>query len=116
MKIVRLEEVPSVPVSMEGAEGVCRQLPLSKEDGAPTFSFRVFTVAPGGQTPFHEHGWEHMNYVIAGRGALVDAHGEERKIQNGDFALVLPGEKHCYRNTADDTDLVLLCAVPVEHE
>ena len=66
MKVVRLGEVEKVPVRIEGAERVVKQMPISSADGAPTFSFRVFTVGVGGQTPYHSHEAEHVNYVIAG--------------------------------------------------
>jgi len=101
---------------MEGAKAVCKQVPISGDDGSPVFSFRVFTVAPGGHTPFHSHASEHLNYVIEGAGCLVEEDGTERKIGTGDFALVLPHEKHQYRNTSPAGSLVLLCAVPKEFE
>jgi quercetin dioxygenase-like cupin family protein len=101
---------------MEGAEEVFKQLPVSKADGSPTFSFRVFTIRPGGHTPFHEHDSEHVNYVIEGRGAIVNQDGEETDFQKGDFALILPGEKHQYRNKSKTQDFVMICAVPREYE
>ena len=116
MKIHRLEDVPTHAMTMEGAKNVSKQVPISKDDGAPHFSFRVFTVAPEGHTPFHQHAWEHLNYIIAGEGTLVLDQGEEQPIRQGDFILVDPNEKHCYRNLSTDTPLVLICAVPAEHE
>ena len=93
-----------------------KQLVISAGDGAPTFSVRVFTVAPGGHTPLHAHASEHVNYVISGQGVLVDGEGKERAIQEGDFALVLPEETHQYRNVSAQEDLVLICAVPTAYE
>ena len=46
---------------MEGAAGAWKQLPLGSQDGAPVYSYRVFTVEPGGHTPYHQHPYEHMN-------------------------------------------------------
>ena len=34
----------------------------------------------------------------------------------GDFALVLPHEKHQYRNTSPDRAFRMICAVPKEYE
>ena len=115
MKVISLNTVQKVPVDMPGAEGAFKQLPIGSADGAPTFSMRVFTVQPGGHTPFHTHEAEHVNYVIAGEGELVSESGAT-PIRGGDFALVLPGEKHQYRNTSADCDLVLICAVPKAFE
>ena len=114
MLITRLQEVEKTVPEMEGAKGVIKQVPLSKKDGVPTFSFRVFTIEPEGHTPFHQHPFEHMNYVIRGSGTLVAA-DREHKLSEGDFALVLPGEKHQFKNTGD-ADLIVICAVPKEYE
>lgn len=101
---------------MEGAKDVWKQVPLSKGDGAPMFSFRVFTIMPGGHTPYHTHPFEHLNYVIDGQGAAVTAEGEERPLKKGDFVLVLPDEKHQYKNTSGQEPMVMICAVPIDYE
>ncbi|MFO7765305.1 MAG: cupin domain-containing protein [Pelovirga sp.] len=116
MKVVSLDQVPQMAMAMEGAHLVSKQVPVGKEDGAPTFSFRVFTIAPGGHTPYHVHASEHLNYVIAGQGAVVNEAGEQRPIKAGDFALVLPNEKHQYRNASTTDDFKMICAVPGAYE
>jgi DNA mismatch repair protein MutS2 len=40
----------------------------------------VFTIEPGGHTPFHRHSFEHLNYVIEGTGAVVAEDGREHAI------------------------------------
>jgi quercetin dioxygenase-like cupin family protein len=49
---------------MEGAKGVYKQVTIAKADGIPTFLSRVFTIEPGGHTPFHNHLFEHLKYII----------------------------------------------------
>lgn len=115
MHVARSNQVEKTVARMEGAKGVHKQMPLSRKDGVPSFSFRVFTIEPGGHTPFHRHQFEHMNYVISGEGALV-AEGREFEVREGDFALILPGEQHQYRNRSHDQNLVIICAVPKEYE
>ncbi len=115
MYITDLSKVEKIIPRMEGAKNIYKQVPLSKNDGAPAFSFRVFTIEPGGNTPFHEHPFEHMNYVIKGTGLLVTQNGEHH-VKEGDFALVLPGEKHQYKNASENDDFVMICAVPKEYE
>ena len=68
------------------------------------FSIRLF-----GQFMFH------MNYVIDGKGALVNEAGEETPLKAGDFALVDPSEKHQYRNKGDKP-YKMICGVPKEFE
>ncbi len=116
MKITNLSNVEKKPVEMEYAANVIKQVPLSKNDGAPHFSFRVFTIGPSGYTPHHAHVSEHLTYVIEGRGVIVTEGGEERPVEKGDFAMILPNEKHQFKNVSAEDALVLLCAVPVEFE
>ncbi len=114
MKITDLNSCPRVPVVMEGAWGAERQVPVGRSDGAPGFSARVFTIAPGGNTPHHQHPFEHVNYIIEGEGELVGDEGP-RAVRKGDFVLVLPDEKHQYRNTGTEP-LVFICLVPSAYE
>ncbi|HLE12747.1 MAG: hypothetical protein A2504_09655 [Bdellovibrionales bacterium RIFOXYD12_FULL_39_22] len=116
MKITTLKETASVEMKMEGAVNVLKQVPLSKNDGAPHFSFRVFTIGINGHTPYHQHEVEHLNYVISGNGALVRQGGQETPIGTGSFAMVLPGEMHQYKNLSQHEPLVVICAVPKEYE
>lgn len=101
---------------MEGASGAWKQVPLSREDGAPVYSYRVFTVEPGGFTPFHQHNYEHMNYIIEGEGYLLNEKGEKQAVKAGDFAMVMPNEKHQYHNARADKPFVMICGVPKEFE
>lgn len=115
MKITSLKKEKRDKVEMEGARNVWRQVPISRDDGAPTFSFRVFTIEPEGYTLFHSHPFEHGNYVIEGYGAVV-TEGGERPIEKGDFVFVAPDERHRYKNTSDSEPFVMICAVPKDYE
>jgi quercetin dioxygenase-like cupin family protein len=116
MKVISLKQVQKKAVDMPGAEKAFKQMPLSSKDGVPVYSYRVFTVEPGGYTPYHHHPYEHMNYIISGEGVLVNAEGEEVPVKEGDFALVLPDEMHQYKNTSSSKPLVFICGVPKEFE
>ena len=115
MKIIALDKVEMNEVHMEGAHKAWKQMPLSSGDGTPVYSYRVFTIEPGGYTPYHRHPYEHMNSVIEGDGALVNEAGEETPLKAGDFALVDPSEKHQYRNKGDQP-FKMICGVPKEFE
>jgi len=116
MKIISLDNIEKKKVQMEGATGAWKQLSLGSIDGAPVYSFRVFTLEPEGNTPYHSHPFEHMNFVIEGHGVLIDEAGKEHPLKEGDFALVTPGEKHQYRNTSSDDIFRMICGVPKEYE
>ena len=116
MKIISLSEVPKNKVNMEGANGASKQVPLSVNDGAPIYSYRVFTIEGGGNTPYHQHNYEHMNYIIEGEGYLINESGEKLTLKKGDFALVNPNEKHQYRNASSENEFIMICGVPKEFE
>jgi len=113
--IRKLDQVPATAVEMDGVRGASRQLVLGSPDGVPNFSFRVFSLEPGGHTPHHSHESEHLNYVLEGEGVLIDPSGKERPLVAGDFAFVAPGERHQFRNAGDGV-FRFLCAVPREYE
>lgn len=116
MKIVSLASTEKKKVEMDGAAYAWKQLPLGSKEGSPSYSFRVFTLEPGGHTPYHSHPFEHMNYAIEGSGLLIDEAGNEHALNEGDFALVSPGEKHQYRNNSPDRVFRMICGVPKEYE
>jgi quercetin dioxygenase-like cupin family protein len=58
----------------------------------------------------------HMNYIFEGAGALVNEAREEQPLKAGDFALVIPDEKHQYPNLSPDKPFKMVCRVPKEFE
>lgn len=116
MKTVKLKDIGKIKMTVDGAHKVFKQVPVSKNDGTPSFCFRVFTIEPGGHTPYHTHNFEHLNYIISGQGVLVDEKERRLPVAAGDFALVLPNEKHQFRNTSDNDPFVIICAVPNDYE
>ena len=115
MKITSLEKEKKEKAKLEGARNVYKQVPISKNDGAPRFSFRVFTIEPDGYTPFHSHPFEYENYIIEGSGVIV-TEDRESEIKTGDFLFVAPGESHHYKNKSTTKPLVMICAVQKDYE
>jgi quercetin dioxygenase-like cupin family protein len=116
MKITNLNEIEKIKMTMEGAKDTWKQVPISAKDGSPNVSLRVFTIMPGGHTPYHTHPFEHLNYVIDGEGVVVTADGNERSVKKGDFAFVAQGEKHQYKNKSAQNPMIMICIVPKEYE
>lgn len=116
MRIIDISQVEMKKAQMEGAAGVWKQVPIGNNEHAPVYSYRVFTVEPGGNTPYHIHPYEHMNFIMEGEGFLVDETGTEHSVKAGDFAIVYPNEKHQYRNRSSDKVFRMICGVPKEFE
>jgi len=106
-KDVKAEEVE------EGIQVKMRWL-ISDKDGAKNFAMRLVEISPGGNTPWHQHDWEHENFVLEGEGALK-IEGGLKKFKPGDVLFVEPMEKHQFQNLGDEI-LKFLCLIPYKNE
>lgn len=110
MKIIPQKNIEAKNAE-EGVSKLKVQWLITKEMGAPTFAMRLFEMKPKGHSPFHSHAWEHEVYILEGKGTIVSEQGE-KKFEAGDAILVLPNEKHQFKNT-DAQTLKFLCLVPI---
>lgn len=110
MLIKNSHTVPAAPVTMPGASQVTMQMLLGPQDDCPNFAMRKFTVAPGGNTPRHQHDYEHEVLVLAGRGTALGSDGN-RAIAPGDVIFVPANELHQFVNTGTE-NLEFICLVP----
>lgn len=111
MKHVSPGERTPVPVNAEGAVDVRKAGLITEADGSPTSAMRLFELAPGGHTPYHAHDWEHVVYVLEGKGRLRSEDGDV-EFSAGDALLTSPDEEHNFTNTGD-SKLRFLCVVPL---
>ncbi|PKL24730.1 MAG: cupin [Spirochaetae bacterium HGW-Spirochaetae-3] len=102
-------DVQSVAMVGEGIEGVTKRILIGPKDGYDGF-FRVFTVRPGGKSPYHAHEWFHANYILEGQGKIV-IDGVEQPIEAGSVAYIDGGKKHNFVNTGS-SPLRFICLVP----
>ncbi|TFG88262.1 MAG: cupin domain-containing protein [Candidatus Atribacteria bacterium] len=110
LKLMKAADVAEKEVTIDGAEKVTIRWIISKDDGAPNFSMRMFEISRGGHSPLHSHSWEHEVYIVEGEGRLI-FEGEEKTFSAGDFIFV-PGEKeHSFINSGESR-LRFLCLVP----
>jgi quercetin dioxygenase-like cupin family protein len=96
------------------AGGVEKRVVIGPKQGAPTFVMRVFDLPPGTSSPFHSHDWEHEVFVLSGKGVAVAENGET-SVEPDDAIFVPPHEKHCFKNTGQDT-FRFMCLVPLRGE
>lgn len=83
---------------------------IGPDEGWENHTLRVFRLGPDGHSPHHEHDWEHINYVISGRGRLT-IDGVVHELGPKDFAFVPPNAKHQFENPYDE-DFEFICIVP----
>jgi quercetin dioxygenase-like cupin family protein len=113
MPVVRYDDLDLQPVIMDGVRGASKAVPLGAKDW-PDHVVRVFRIRPGGYTPRHSHDWEHVNFVIKGRGRLT-IDGQPTELGEKDFAYVPPNTMHQFENPYD-SEFEFICIVPERGE
>ncbi len=84
---------------------------IDRNDGAPNFELRKFTIKPGGSIPKHYHNdIEHEQYVLAGD-YEVGIGDKVYRVKEGDSLFVPSGTVHWYENRGKQ-DAEFLCIVP----
>jgi len=115
MEIKKLDTVPLEPVTMEGASGASVRVVFGPKDNAPTFAMRIFELAPGGHTPFHDHPFEHEALILEGCIALVTLDGRI-ELAPDHAVLVPPDEPHQFKNLSDTNSAKFMCLVPIQYQ
>ncbi|MGQ0751220.1 MAG: cupin domain-containing protein [Betaproteobacteria bacterium] len=90
--------------------GVTIRRVISEVDGAESSVMDIFEIAPGGQSPYHRHPWDHQVFVISGRGWCRSENGQH-EFGEGDVIYVKPGELHSFGNSGDEA-VKLVCVIP----
>ncbi len=111
MKINTTDKIPLKEVVMDGASDVRMKMLVGPDDGSENIFMRHFVIAPGGNTPFHQHNYEHVVKVENNRGIIVDEEGNEHEIGRGNSIFVKPGERHQFRNPYGE-DFEFTCIIP----
>lgn len=70
-----------------------KQTLIGPQEGWEGWGMRLFTLAPGGNTPRHTHPWPHINYIVSGEGVLYLG-GKENNIGPGYVAYITNGAEH----------------------
>ena len=110
MKHVHYTDVELEEPTEEGIKDVKVRWLISKKDGANNFAMRLFEIQPGGNTPLHQHDWEHEVFVLEGKGSTKDKNNE-KTFKERDVFFIPPMEWHQFVNTGDKT-LKILCLIP----
>jgi len=111
MKINTNNEIPASDVLMEGARGVKMKILLGYDEGSDKIIMRHFIIASGGNTPYHQHNYEHLVKIESNRGIVVDEDGNDHEVMKGQSIFVKANEKHQFRNPFKE-DFEFTCIIP----
>jgi quercetin dioxygenase-like cupin family protein len=114
MAIHKYDNITMTPVVMEGANKVTMEKVVGPDQGWKSHTLRVFKIEPGGCTPRHAHNWEHVNYVISGKGRLRLG-DDVTDVSEKDFAFVPPNTEHQFDNPYD-APFEFICIIPNDIE
>ena len=110
VKHVHYTDVELEEPTKEGIKDVGVRWLISKKDGAKNFTMRLFEIKPGGNTPLHQHDWEHEIFVLEGNGVARDK-TDEKPVKQGDVLFVPPNEWHQIVN--NNVKLMkIICLIP----
>ena len=110
MKVRPIEQHDQADVRMEGAVAVRMRMLIGPEDKAPNFHMRHFEVAPGGNTPHHQHDYEHEVLILKGRGT-ARSERDDRPVKPGDVVFIPANEVHQFVNDSGEV-LEFICSIP----
>jgi len=105
-----ISEEKLVPIEgLEGVDGIKIQWLLPPECGVPNFEMRYFEIKKGGYCRKEQHPWEHVVFIVKGKGIVVTESGE-RLVKAGDAVFVAPNDHHQFKST-DEEDFGFICSV-----
>ena len=108
----KIDSVESEAVTSYGSTKTSIQWLISREQGAPRFAMRLFTLESGANIGMHGHPEEHEIYIVQGECDLILEDGTRTTVKATDAIYVSPDEKHGYENTGSET-LKFICVIPL---
>lgn len=112
MLVRKLDGIKSEDVTSYGSTGTKIQWLISKEQGAPRFAMRLFTLEPGAVIGIHGHPEEHEIYVIQGEMDLIAEDSKRTRVNTTDAIYMPPDEKHGYENIGTEV-VKFICVIPL---
>ena len=110
MPVIKYTDLKFKEIEQKEVKNTAKAIAVGEKTGWEDYTLRVFKIESGGFTPRHKHEWEHVNYIIRGRGRLRI--GETlHEIEETDFAFIPPGTEHQFENPNTEP-LEFICIVP----
>lgn len=100
-----------VDVYQYNSNNATKQVVIGREDGAPNFEVRFFTIPPGGSSSLDHHAHDHGVMVMYGR-ARVMLGDQFEEVQSGDIVYIDCWERHQFVNLSVDEPFTFLCIIP----
>jgi len=111
MKINNNDEIIAAEVKMDGAKDVKMKILIGLNEESENIIMRHFIIAPGGNTPFHQHNFEHVVKIESNKGIAVDENGNGHEVRKGQSLFVKANELHQFMNPFSE-NFEFICIIP----
>ncbi|HUU78001.1 MAG TPA: cupin domain-containing protein [candidate division Zixibacteria bacterium] len=112
MLVRSVNSVEKEAVTSNDSTGTTIQWLISKEQGAPRFAMRLFTLEPNANISIHGHPEEHEIYILEGECDLIAEDGTRTRVNANDVIFMPPEELHGYENVGSE-ELKFICVIPL---
>lgn len=112
MLVRSVNSVKKESVTNYGSIGTTIQWLISKEQGAPRFAMRLFTLEQKAIIGIHSHPEEHEIFIINGECDLIAEDGTRTVVKTNEVIYMPPGEPHGYENVGSE-ELRFICVIPL---
>ena len=112
MLIRKVRDVEAQEVTNYNSTKTKIQWLISKDEGAPRFAMRLFTIEKGGKIGLHSHPEEHEIFIVSGECYIISENDNKIKVVENDVIYIPPNEVHGYEHGGNKT-LKFICVVPI---
>ncbi len=112
MLVINSDSVKKEAVTSYGSTKTSIQWLINKEQGAPRFAMRLFTLEAGANIGMHNHPEEHEIFVLQGECNLIAEDGTKTHVKANDVIYMPPDEPHGYETVGSET-LKFICVIPL---
>lgn len=111
MKINENEKISFQEVTMPGAKNVKMKILIGIPDGSNNIIMRYFSISKDGNTPWHNHNYEHIVKIEKGQGIFIDSDKIEHQVTAGMSIFVEPNTMHQFKNINNEP-FEFICIIP----
>ena len=112
MYVKKRSEIDKITLAADTIKNVEKQMLIGAEQGWDSHVMRMFTLGTDGYSPKHSHSWDHMVYIVKGKG-IIFIDGIDYSVSGDSVAFIPGGKEHQFKQKGKD-ELVFMCIVPTE--
>ena len=106
------KDIIAKSVAADGYANIKGKVLVNEENGWEDYVLRKFEIQNGGHSGSHVHDYEHIVYVLQGKGTMI-MEEKEYPVEGGCYTVIPKNIQHqLLNNNESGEDLQFLCIVP----